>query len=95
MNPLIYYFIKMAICSAILTGYYYVALRNKRFHRWNRFYLLSSVVFSLAVPFLRIPLDTASEGIVYTLSRSENIFLGNEISVASEPARSPDLISRG
>ncbi|MDR2563106.1 MAG: M56 family metallopeptidase [Prevotellaceae bacterium] len=88
MNPFTYYLIKMVVCSAILTSYYYVALRNKRFHRWNRFYLLSSVVFSMAVPFLKIPLETASEGFVYVLSRSENAILSSELAVESQPALS-------
>lgn len=48
------YLAKIVLCSGILTGYYWLALRNKTFHRWNRFYLLFSVVISLAAPLLKI-----------------------------------------
>jgi N-acetylmuramoyl-L-alanine amidase len=48
------YFLKVIICSAILCSYYFIALRNKKFHSWNRFYLLASVVLALLVPLIKI-----------------------------------------
>lgn len=45
------YLFKVILCSAILMGYYYIALRNKLFHQWNRFYLLSTVFLSIIIPF--------------------------------------------
>jgi hypothetical protein len=56
MEPVITYFVKMVLCSVILLGYYWLALRNERFHRWNRFYLLTAFVLSIIVPLLNIPL---------------------------------------
>jgi beta-lactamase regulating signal transducer with metallopeptidase domain len=84
MNPIAYCLIKIIICSAVLTAYYFVALRNKRFHKWNRFYLLLTVVFSISVPFLRIPLETAPESIVYALSQSETAMLSSNSSITSD-----------
>ncbi|HEV8080536.1 MAG TPA: M56 family metallopeptidase [Chitinophagaceae bacterium] len=49
-----YYLLKVIICSGILYGYYLLALRNKIFHGWNRFYLLSAVILSLVVPLIKI-----------------------------------------
>lgn len=49
---------KIFISSAILFGYYWMFLRNKRFHRYNRFYLLGIVVISLVSPFISIPVQT-------------------------------------
>src|SRR5687767_8127855 len=49
-----FYILKVIICSGILYGYYLLALRNKIFHRWNRFYLLAAVVLSLAAPLIKI-----------------------------------------
>ncbi len=40
MTPLLAYLAKVIICSGILYAYYHIALRNNRFHQWNRFYLL-------------------------------------------------------
>ncbi len=54
MITLAWYLLKVIICSGILCGYYYIALRNKIFHRWNRFYLLASVVLALSVPLMKI-----------------------------------------
>jgi TonB-dependent SusC/RagA subfamily outer membrane receptor len=36
--------------------YYWLALRNKVFHYWNRFYLMGAVVLSITLPLLRIPI---------------------------------------
>lgn len=56
MTPLLAYLVKVIICSGILYAYYHLALRNNRFHQWNRFYLLLCSILSLVVPLLRIPL---------------------------------------
>ncbi|MEJ7586517.1 MAG: N-acetylmuramoyl-L-alanine amidase [Ferruginibacter sp.] len=48
------YLLKVTICSGILFGYYWLLLRNKIFHHYNRFYLLASVVLSLALPLVEI-----------------------------------------
>ncbi len=52
------YLLKVMICSGVLTGYYWLALRNKLFHSWNRFYLLAAVVISLLLPFVKISFIT-------------------------------------
>lgn len=49
-----WYIAKVILCSAILYGYYLFALKNKIFHRWNRFYLLASTAISLIIPFVSI-----------------------------------------
>ncbi len=54
MITIAWYLLKIIVCSGILCGYYFLALRNKIFHRWNRFFLLASVVLALAVPLMKI-----------------------------------------
>lgn len=61
MNYLLLYGLKMMICSAVFLGYYALALRNRQFHHWNRFYLLVSVILSLTVPLLQIDLRGSVE----------------------------------
>lgn len=56
------YFTKMVICSGILFGYYHLFLRNKRFHHYNRFYLLGTFVLSLALPLFKIPVFNEDSG---------------------------------
>ena len=55
MNQLLSYLLQIIVASGLLYGYYHFALRNKRFHRYNRFYLLMAVIISSLIPFLNIP----------------------------------------
>ena len=57
MIAFIYYLLKVVICSGILYGYYYLALRDKVFHQWNRFYLLGSIVVSIFLPLVNISMS--------------------------------------
>jgi N-acetylmuramoyl-L-alanine amidase len=50
MTPVLIYLLKVIICSGLLTGYYFLTLRNRVFHQWNRFYLLGTVLLSITVP---------------------------------------------
>lgn len=52
MLPLFIYILKAILVSGILLGYYWIALRNTRFHYYNRFYLVGTVLLSLALPLL-------------------------------------------
>ena len=54
MLPFFWYMLKVFICSGILFGYYWFVLRNKIFHRYNRFYLLAAISLSLLLPLLKI-----------------------------------------
>ena len=55
MKTIAMYIIEVVISSGILYGYYHFFLRNKRFHQYNRFYLLLAAVICICIPFLRIP----------------------------------------
>lgn len=60
MITLFSYLLKMTICSGILFLYYRLALRNKVFNQYNRFYLLGSVVLSVFLPLCKFSLSNAS-----------------------------------
>ncbi|OQP66849.1 hypothetical protein A3860_00320 [Niastella vici] len=49
-HTLLLYVLKSIFISCIFLGYYLVALRNKSFHSYNRFYLLLSMAGSLLIP---------------------------------------------
>ncbi|OZA64528.1 MAG: hypothetical protein B7X68_06940, partial [Sphingobacteriia bacterium 39-36-14] len=53
----IYYFLQVVFCSAIMMGYYWLVLRDKQFHQYNRFYLLMVAGFSWLVPLIKIQLN--------------------------------------
>ncbi len=54
MLTIAYYFLQVILCSCLLMGYYLLVLRNKRFHQYNRFYLLTVAVVSWIVPLIKI-----------------------------------------
>ncbi|MFY7899633.1 MAG: hypothetical protein ACOVNY_05575, partial [Chitinophagaceae bacterium] len=60
MLPLTY-FLKVILCSTVFLGYYLIALRNKRFHQYNRFYLLFSVIASWLIPLIKFQITTTEK----------------------------------
>lgn len=80
MPAIVLYLLKVVICSGVLYAYYLLALRNKIFHRWNRFYLLASIIISLALPVLQIQiLRPATEQKATVVQLLETITTGDEI----------------
>jgi hypothetical protein len=53
---ILWYFIKLFFISSVFYGYYCFALRNKKFHGYNRFYLGITVLISLVLPLVNIPI---------------------------------------
>ena len=53
------YIIKTILCSAILILFYYLVLEREKIYRFNRFYLLFSIVFAFIVPLIAIKIRTA------------------------------------
>lgn len=87
---LLAYLIKVIVVSAIFFGYYRFFLRNKRFHHYNRFFLLSSLLLSVVLPFIRIPLlyepeNPVNEAMYRTVSVINMGYPEDDISIA-EPA---------
>jgi beta-lactamase regulating signal transducer with metallopeptidase domain len=60
MKPVLLYLLQVICCSGLLYGYYHLLLRNKKFHLYNRYYLLAAAVISILVPFLNIPVYFSS-----------------------------------
>lgn len=54
MSTIAYYFLQVVLCSGLMMGYYLLVLRNKRFHQYNRFYLLTVAILSWIVPLIKI-----------------------------------------
>jgi hypothetical protein len=75
MKGLIFYILQVTIASGILYGYYHFVLRNKKFHHYNRFYLLSAVLVSLFIPFLNIPVYFSDSSPAPAVLQSWNIMI--------------------
>ena len=54
LQQLSIYLLKVTSISGLLFLYYHIALRNKRFHYYNRFYLLMAVAISIILPLLKL-----------------------------------------
>lgn len=48
------FILKIILCSSLLIALYFVFLEKEKMYRFNRFYLLFSVIFSYTVPFISI-----------------------------------------
>jgi TonB family protein len=44
------YLFKTLLCTGVLYGYYWLALRNQAYHQWNRLYLIMASLLSLVLP---------------------------------------------
>lgn len=49
-----FYFLQVVVCSGLMMGYYWLVLRNKRFHQYNRFYLLAVLGSAWLIPLIKI-----------------------------------------
>src|SRR5579872_6742941 len=54
MAAFLLYLIQSVAISGVLVTYYLIVLRNRRFHTFNRYYLLSALALSLVLPLSRI-----------------------------------------
>ncbi|MFY1046542.1 M56 family metallopeptidase [Chryseobacterium sp. GP-SGM7] len=67
MEALIFYFGKVIICSGVMFLYYKLSLKDKTFHHYNRFYLLSAMLISIFLPLIKVE--------DFTIEVNENLFL--------------------
>ena len=85
MKTILLYLLQVTICSGILYSYYHFFLRNKKFHQYNRFYLLAATVVSLLIPFLQIPVyfsrQQADSSIIYKTLQAVSVSEGENITV--------------
>ena len=85
MNQLLFYLLQVIAASGLLYGYYHFALRNKKFHRYNRFYLLMAVFISIVIPFLNIP-------VYFTSTEAESSVMLQTLQLISSPAVADDPV---
>jgi N-acetylmuramoyl-L-alanine amidase len=79
---------KVMLCSGILLGYYWLFLRNKRFHHYNRFYLQATLLLSVILPFIRIPVwnepQSAVNQVVYQTLEVLTVNYGEEEALVAD-----------
>ncbi len=65
----IIYILKTILISGIFLAYYWIALRDKKFHYYNRFYLLTASIMSLVIPLLKFNWFTVEEPVLYSSNK--------------------------
>jgi hypothetical protein len=63
------YILKTILISGIFLAYYWIALRDKKFHYYNRFYLLTASIMSLVIPLLKFNWFTVEEPVLYSSNK--------------------------
>lgn len=54
------YIIRSVLCMVLLYGLYRLILRKEKLFRFNRYYLIFAMIFSLTIPFVAIPVEFGS-----------------------------------
>lgn len=76
-----------SVCLTIFLVVYHLLLEKEKMHTFNRFYLLSSIVFSLLIPFLsfeiikEIPVEVSETVIAEGIIPNQAVFVEEETSV--------------
>ena len=60
------YILKTILISGIFFAYYWIALRDKKFHYYNRFYLLTASIMSLVIPLLKFDWFIVEKPVIYS-----------------------------
>jgi len=79
------YVLKTALCMAIILGFYHVLLSQQKMPKFNRFYLLLGLIFSIVAPLITIKtvvLEAAST--VIPMNTVNNLDVANTNVIASD-----------
>lgn len=72
MSTLISYLLQTVTCSGILFCLYRLMYFNRQHHEWNRFFLLGTVIVSLTLPLVKVPVPVmvseAGTGVINLLN---------------------------
>ena len=92
---ILHYLVKAIIVSSIFMTYYWFALRNKKFHYYNRFYLLSASIISLILPLFNFDWFLIEEPVIYGSSEVLQFVLPIATSTSTNDFEWMDFIMMG
>jgi bla regulator protein blaR1 len=76
---MITYILKTILCSSILILIYYLFLEREKMYRFNRFYLLFSILFSFIIPLATIRISSSINLVSETINLANNSFSNSVI----------------
>ncbi len=88
MQTFLIYLFKSTAIAAVFFGYYWLFLKDRRLNKFNRFYLIATVLISLIVPFIHF------EWYHVTRSYNDSIFTVLQVMV-SEPGEETTGVQHG
>ncbi|MDE1193108.1 MAG: TonB-dependent receptor plug domain-containing protein [Arachidicoccus sp.] len=93
MQSVLVYLIKVIACSGIFFLYYLLALRNKKFHPYNRFYLIATAVLSCIIPMLQISMFDVNSNNDKVIKLMQLMYGGNlkDVTIGTEANANLDL----
>ena len=65
-QTIITYILKTILISSVFIAYYWIALRDKKIHYYNRFYLLTVSIMSLIIPLLKLNWYSVEKPVFYS-----------------------------
>ena len=65
-QTIITYILKTILISSVFIAYYWIALRDKKIHYYNRFYLLTVSIMSLIIPLLKLDWYLVEKPVFYS-----------------------------
>lgn len=88
-QTILLYLLKMVIVSGVFYAYYWFSLRDKKFHHYNRFYLLAASLLSLIIPCLQLNWFIIKQSDIET----SNAFLGYVINNKDAIVQSKSILT--
>jgi len=83
MSELFKYLIESSLLSAILYVVYWLLLRKESSHRFNRFYLLSTVILAVLMPFFSFRIGVSFDNTLLNPNYLPEFTLGNKLESTS------------
>ncbi len=88
MAELITYPLKVSVCMILLYGFYIMILHRETHFRFNRIYLLFSIIISVIIPLLNIPYYSDNAGTGFT-NILQTVQVGSDTVFISKNSMSP------
>jgi beta-lactamase regulating signal transducer with metallopeptidase domain len=79
------FLIKSTVAMGVLLGLYYILFEREKMHRFNRFYLISALIFSLALPFVIIPVYGETFSSSSQMSGTSQMLMSPQVPYSAAP----------
>ena len=93
MNSLLTYLVQVILISGLMYLFYVIVLKNLTYFKLNRFYLLLTMLFSVVIPMIKIPVNNPVSGISSAIMIDEIVVTSSGQQTLTVANNSPDIIT--